>query len=185
MMVHSVPRSVVSRLLSVATVLTLVGFAASADLQPASALASPTVRADVVVGASYLEDENRNNNDENRNNKDDDRGTMTTSGTTTTRTRQKPQRKQREQWEQWRSRALLPDLLRSRLRQQCGVRHRAVGQLRVSWGPRCSAPQEISISQVPELKTTSYAAPVVEDSTTGIFVGDGIQFIKIREMWST
>ena len=73
MMVHSVPRSVVSRLLSVATVLTLVGFAASADLQPASALASPTVRADVVVGASYLEDENRNNNDENRNNNDDER----------------------------------------------------------------------------------------------------------------
>jgi hypothetical protein len=76
MIVHSVPRSIVSRLLSVATVLTLVGFAASTDLQPASALASPTVRADVVVGASYLEDENRNNNDnndENRNNNDDDR----------------------------------------------------------------------------------------------------------------
>ena len=66
MMVHSVPRSVVSRLLSVATVLTLVGFAASADLQPASALASPTVRADVVVGASYLEDDNNDNGDENR-----------------------------------------------------------------------------------------------------------------------
>src|SRR3712207_6840985 len=67
MMVHSVPRSVVSRLLSVVTVLTLVGFAASTDLQPASALASPAERADVVVGASYLEDDNNGNDDENRN----------------------------------------------------------------------------------------------------------------------
>jgi hypothetical protein len=66
MMVHFAPRSVVSRLLSAATVLTLVGFAASADLQPTSALASPTVRADVVVGASYLEDDDNDNGDENR-----------------------------------------------------------------------------------------------------------------------
>jgi hypothetical protein len=75
MMVHSVPRSVVSRLLSVATVLTLVGFAASVDLQPASALASPAERADVVVGASYLEDDNNGNHDnENRDeNRDEDR----------------------------------------------------------------------------------------------------------------
>jgi hypothetical protein len=67
MMVHSVPRSVVSRLLSVATVLTLVGFAANGDLQPASALASPAVSVDLVDGASYLEDENRNNNEHNGN----------------------------------------------------------------------------------------------------------------------
>ena len=67
MMVHSAHRSVVSRLLSVAAVLTLVGFAASADLQPASALASPTERADVVVGASYLEDDNNGNHDDNEN----------------------------------------------------------------------------------------------------------------------
>ena len=93
MMFHSVPRSVVSRLLSVATVLTLVGFAASADLQPASALASPTVRADVVVGASYLEDENRNNNgeptDAQPNTTTEERrraGTTTTTTTTTTKT---------------------------------------------------------------------------------------------------
>ena len=86
-MFHSVPRSIVGRLLSVATVLTLVGFAASADLQPASALASPAERTDVVVGASYLEDDNngnhddnenrdenrdKDNNDENRNNDDND-----------------------------------------------------------------------------------------------------------------
>ena len=75
MMVHSVPRSVVSRLLSVATVLTLAGFAASVDLQPTSALASPAERADVVVGASYLEDDNNGNHDnENRDeNRDEDR----------------------------------------------------------------------------------------------------------------
>jgi hypothetical protein len=72
MMVHFAPRSVVSRLLSAATVLTLVGFAASADLQPASALASPTVPADVVVGASYLEDDNNDNGDENRDEKRDE-----------------------------------------------------------------------------------------------------------------
>ena len=79
-MFHSVPRSVVSRLLSIATVLTLVGFAASADLQPASALASPVERADVIVGASYLEDDNNGNHDrdenrdENRNeNRDENR----------------------------------------------------------------------------------------------------------------
>ena len=72
MMVHSVPRSVVSRLLSVATVLTLVGFAAIADLQPASALASPAASADVVAGASYLEDDNNDNGDENRDEKRDE-----------------------------------------------------------------------------------------------------------------
>ena len=86
-MTLSKSRSVVSRMLSVATVLTLVGFAASADLQPASALASPVERADVIVGASYLEDDNngnhddnenrdenrdKDNNDENRNNDDND-----------------------------------------------------------------------------------------------------------------
>ena len=83
-MFHSVPRSIVGRLLSVATVLTLVGFAASADLQPASALASPAECAGVVVGASYLEDDNNSNHDdnenrdenrdENRNNDDDNNG---------------------------------------------------------------------------------------------------------------
>ena len=88
-MVHSVFHPVVSRLLSVATVLTLVGFAASADLQPASALASPGESADLIADASYLEDdignsdenrddnENRNNdennNDDNRNNNDENR----------------------------------------------------------------------------------------------------------------
>jgi hypothetical protein len=75
-MVYSVSRSVVSRFLSVATVLTLVGFAASADLQPASALASPAERADVVVGASYLEDDNNSNHDDNENrdeNRDENR----------------------------------------------------------------------------------------------------------------
>jgi len=51
--------------LSVATVLTLVGFAASVDLQPDSALAAPGLSADLSAGASYLaDDENRNNNNE-------------------------------------------------------------------------------------------------------------------------
>ena len=75
-MVHSVSRSLVGRVLSVATVLTLVGFAASADLQPARALASPVERADVVVGASYLEDDNNGNHDDNENrdeNRDENR----------------------------------------------------------------------------------------------------------------
>ena len=71
-MFQSVSRSIVGRLLSVATVLTLVGVAASADLQPASALASPAERADVVVGASYLEDDNNGNHDDNEN-RDDNR----------------------------------------------------------------------------------------------------------------
>ena len=70
-MFHSVPRSLVGRLLSVATVLTLVGFAASADLQPASALASPVERADVVVSASYLEDDNNGNHDDKNHNGND------------------------------------------------------------------------------------------------------------------
>jgi hypothetical protein len=84
MMVYSVLRSVISHFLSAATVLTLVGFAASADLQPASALASPAERAGVVVDASYLEDDNNSNHDdnenrdenrdENRNNDDDNNG---------------------------------------------------------------------------------------------------------------
>ena len=92
-MVHSVFHPVVSRLLSVATVLTLVGFAASADVQPASALASPGESADFIADASYLEDDNGNsdenrdenrddnenrnndetNNDDNRNNNDENR----------------------------------------------------------------------------------------------------------------
>jgi hypothetical protein len=72
MMVHSAHRSVVSRLLSAAAVLTLVGFAAIADLQPASALAFSAERADVVVGASYLEDDNDGNHDDNEN-RDEDR----------------------------------------------------------------------------------------------------------------
>jgi hypothetical protein len=55
------------RRLSVAMVLTLVLFGAGADLQPASALASPAERADVVVGASYLEDDNNGNHDDNEN----------------------------------------------------------------------------------------------------------------------
>jgi hypothetical protein len=70
-MVHSVFHPVVSRLLSVATVLTLVGFAASADLQPASALASPGESADLIADASYLEDDN-GNSDENRDENRDD-----------------------------------------------------------------------------------------------------------------
>jgi len=60
------------RCLSVATVLTLVLFGAGADLHPARALASPVERADVVVGASYLEDDNNGNHDDNEN-RDEDR----------------------------------------------------------------------------------------------------------------
>jgi len=79
MMSQSVSRSVVRRLLSVAAVLTLVGFAARVDQQPASALAAPGASADVGTSASYLEDDNKdnndnhNNNDEHRNNNDDNR----------------------------------------------------------------------------------------------------------------
>jgi hypothetical protein len=64
---QTVSRSVVSRLLSVATVLTLVGFAASVDLQPQSALASPGASADLGASVSYMEDDNNGNGDENRN----------------------------------------------------------------------------------------------------------------------
>jgi hypothetical protein len=65
-MIHPISRSVVRRVLSVATVLTLVGFAASVDLPPESALAAPEVSADLAAGASYLaDDENRNNNENN------------------------------------------------------------------------------------------------------------------------
>jgi hypothetical protein len=63
---QTVSRSVVSRLLSVATVLTLVGFAASVDLQPQSALASPGASADLGASVSYMEDDNNGNGDENR-----------------------------------------------------------------------------------------------------------------------
>jgi len=76
-MIHPVSRSVVRRVLSVATVLTLVGFVASVDLQPNSALAAPGMSADPSAGVVYLaveenlnNDENRNNNDENRNHDD-------------------------------------------------------------------------------------------------------------------
>jgi hypothetical protein len=75
-MIYPVSRSVVSRLLSVATVLTLVGFAASADLQPDSALASPGESANLGTGVVYLADDNGNgdeNRDENRNNDDENR----------------------------------------------------------------------------------------------------------------
>jgi hypothetical protein len=75
----SVSRSVVRRVLSVATALTLVGFAASMDLQPAGAIASLGASADLAAGVSYLADDNndnhddRNNNDEHRNNNDENR----------------------------------------------------------------------------------------------------------------
>jgi hypothetical protein len=78
MMSHFVSKSVVSRLLPVATGLMLVGFAASANLQPDSALASVGERADLGTGVVYLEDDNNGNrgddnqtNDENRNHGDD------------------------------------------------------------------------------------------------------------------
>src|SRR5215213_873179 len=64
----SLSRSVVGRVLSVATVLMLVGFAASVDLQPDSALAAPGASADIAAGASYLEDDNRNSDDNRDNN---------------------------------------------------------------------------------------------------------------------
>jgi hypothetical protein len=71
-MTLSKSRSVVSRMLSVATVLTLVGFAASVELQPDSALAAPGVSADLSAGAAYLADDTNRNNDENRNNNNDE-----------------------------------------------------------------------------------------------------------------
>ena len=66
-MKHSLSRSVVSRLLAVATVLTLVGFAASVDLQPESARAAPGVSADLSAGMVSLADDDNRNGDENRN----------------------------------------------------------------------------------------------------------------------
>jgi hypothetical protein len=54
--------SVVRRVLPAAAALTLVLFAASADLQSATALASPAVSADRVDSVAYLEDNNGNNN---------------------------------------------------------------------------------------------------------------------------
>lgn len=75
MMVHSVFSFVVSRLPFVATVLTLVLFAASADLQPESAHASPMDHGDLFAAASYLEDDrNGNNEDSNGNGNNDDNG---------------------------------------------------------------------------------------------------------------
>ncbi len=59
--------SVCSRLLSVATVLTLVMFAASADLQPEPALASPAESADRVDGGSSRDDDNNGNGNGNEN----------------------------------------------------------------------------------------------------------------------
>jgi hypothetical protein len=72
---QTVSRSMLSRLLSVATVLTLVGFAASVDLQPAPALASPGVSVDRGDGVSYLEDNdngNHNGNHDGNNNRNHD-----------------------------------------------------------------------------------------------------------------
>jgi len=73
---QTVSRSMLSRLLSVATVLTLVGFAASVDLQPQSALASPGASADLSAGVISLADDNGNrdgNDNDNRNNDDENR----------------------------------------------------------------------------------------------------------------
>ena len=66
-MKHFLSPSGVSRLLSVATVLTLVGFAASVDLQPESALAAPGASADLSAGMVSLADDDNRNGDENRN----------------------------------------------------------------------------------------------------------------------
>src|SRR5688572_13687067 len=68
MMIYSVFSFVVSRLPFVATVLTLVGFAASADFQPESALASLGESADLGTGVVYLQDDNNGNHNDNRNN---------------------------------------------------------------------------------------------------------------------
>jgi hypothetical protein len=65
MMVHSVFSFVVSRLPFVATALTLVVFAASAALQPESALASVGESADLGTGVVYLQEENHGNHDDN------------------------------------------------------------------------------------------------------------------------
>ena len=64
---QTVSRSMLSRLLSVATVLTLVGFAASVDLQPESALAAPGASADLSAGMISLADDDNRNGDEHRN----------------------------------------------------------------------------------------------------------------------
>src|SRR4051812_35995545 len=69
----SVSRSVVRRVLSAATVLTLVGFAASVDLQPAGAIASLGASADLGAGVSYLADDNNDNHDDRNNNDDEHR----------------------------------------------------------------------------------------------------------------
>jgi hypothetical protein len=68
MMIYSVFSFVVSRLPFVATVLTLVGFAASADFQPKSALASLGESADLGTGVVYLQDDDNGNHNDNRNN---------------------------------------------------------------------------------------------------------------------
>ena len=67
--------------LSVATVLTLLVLAASASIQPETALASPGVGPDRGDVVSYLDDDNGNNgnngnngDDDNGNNNDDDNG---------------------------------------------------------------------------------------------------------------
>ena len=66
-MVQSVFSSACSRLLSVATVLTLVVFAASADLQPESALAAP------AESANRDDDNNENGNGNRENDNGQDR----------------------------------------------------------------------------------------------------------------
>jgi hypothetical protein len=71
-MSHFVSKSVVSRLLPIATGLMLVGFAASANLQPDSALASVGESADLGTGVVYQEDDNNGNRgDDNGNNEND------------------------------------------------------------------------------------------------------------------
>jgi hypothetical protein len=72
-MIPSKFTSLVSRVLSVATVLTLVGFAASVDLQPQSALASPGASAEVSTGVIAMADDTSDNGDENRKNNDENR----------------------------------------------------------------------------------------------------------------
>jgi hypothetical protein len=85
--------SVFSRLLTVATVLTLLVFSASAGLQPAPAFASPEVGPDLVGVVSYLDDDDNGNNgnnddnddngnqeEENENNGDDDNGNAANAG---------------------------------------------------------------------------------------------------------
>jgi hypothetical protein len=84
-MSHFVSKSVVSRLLPVATGLMLFGFAASANLQPDSALASVGESADLGTGVVYQEDDNNGNRDDNSNgnenrNNDDDNGNNENDG---------------------------------------------------------------------------------------------------------